>query len=158
MPATFEVFERLGLFCQRPIDTRVILSHEQRDRGRLKVQTSDGDELRIFLERGSPLLVGEYLRTQCGKHIVVEGACEPIVTAACNDWTVFSRACYHLGNRHVKVQLGERWLRILPDHVLEELLLRLGMTLRSETAVFVPENGAYGAHGGHASLVFAHRH
>lgn len=158
MSAMLEVFERLGLFCQRPVDSRVILSHEQRDHGRLRVQTSDGDELRIFLERGTPLQVGEYLRTQCGKHIVVEGACEPVVTASCNDWAVFSRACYHLGNRHVKVQLGERWLRILPDHVLVELLHRLGMSLRTETAVFIPESGAYGAYGGHGSHALTHHH
>lgn len=150
-----EVFERLGLFCQQPVDARVVLSHAQRDRGRLKVQTSAGDDVGIFLERGTPLQVGEYLRTQCGKHLVVEGACEQVVTAACEDWKVFSRACYHLGNRHVKIQVGERWLRILPDHVLEDLLERLGMQLRAETAIFVPENGAYGAHPSHALL---HRH
>jgi urease accessory protein len=64
---------------------------------------------------------------------------------------VFARACYHLGNRHVKVQVGERWLRISPDHVLEQMLGQLGLRLEPEEAVFVPESGAYagGSHGHH---------
>jgi len=56
---------------------------------------------------------------------------------------MFSRACYHLGNRHVKVEIGERWLRMLPDHVLENMLKLQGLTLQREIAVFQPEAGAY---------------
>jgi urease accessory protein len=92
----------------------------------------------------------------------VDGAIEATVLADCDDWEIFSRACYHLGNRHVKVQLGERWMRILPDHVLEDLLERLGLRLTHEQAVFVPENGAYGAVGHHhhhgTSLLYAPHH
>ncbi len=58
------------------------------------------------------------------------------------------RACYHLGNRHVKLQVGERWLRMQPDHVLEEMLELLGLTLTHQETVFVPESGAY-SNGGH---------
>lgn len=157
-----EIHERLGTHCRVPVHARIVLTHEQRERGRLRTVSSDGEEVRIFLERGTPLMVGEYLRTTCGKHLVVEGACEEVVTAYCNDWLVFSRACYHLGNRHVKLQLGERWLRLLPDHVLEELLQLLGLNVVHEQAVFIPENGAYGAAGHHHhhghSLLHAHHH
>lgn len=148
MPTPLEIYERLGTHGHGPVHARLILSHEQRDRGRLRVHSSEGDEVRIFLERGAPLLVGEYLRSECGRQLVVEGACEQVVTAPCEDWATFSRACYHLGNRHVKVQLGARWLRILPDHVLEVMLQTLGMQLRKEQDVFIPENGAY-SHGTH---------
>jgi urease accessory protein len=148
MSTPLQVFERLGTACNAPADSHIVLSHDQRDRGRLRAHTNDGVEVRIFLERGSPLLVGEVLRTECGKHLVVEGAYENVVTATCNDWPAFSRACYHLGNRHVKVQIGELWLRILPDHVLEDLLRKLGLTLSHESGIFVPEQGAYG-NGGH---------
>jgi urease accessory protein len=148
MSTPLQVFERLGTACSRPADSHVVLSHDQRDRGRLRAETSDGVEVRIFLERGSPLVVGEMLRTECGKHLVVEGAYEDVATASCEDWTTFSRACYHLGNRHVKMQVGERWLRILPDHVLEDLLRKLGLTVMHESGIFVPEQGAYG-NGGH---------
>ncbi len=147
-----EVYERLGPYCKERVDSRVVLSHEQRDRGRLRTTTSDGDEVRIFLDRGTPLLVGEYLRTQCGKLLLIEGAFEEVVAASCVSWKTFSRACFHLGNRHVKVQVAERTLYILPDHVLEEMLIMLGLTLHREQRIFIPEPGAYS----HVSLVHHH--
>jgi urease accessory protein len=148
VPTPLEIFQRLGTNSAAMVDSHLVLNHDQRDRGRLRAETSEGVEVRIFLERGSPLQIGEVLRSECGKHLVVEGAYENVVTATCDDWAVFSRACYHLGNRHVKVQIGERWLRMLPDHVLEELLAKLGMNLTHESGIFIPEQGAYG-NGGH---------
>jgi len=145
-----EIYERLGIQGNHPADTRVILTHEQRDRGRLRVFSPDGEEVRIFLTRGSPLLVGETLRAQCGRYVLVEGAIEAVAVASSEDWTVFARACYHLGNRHVKVQVGERVLRILPDHVLEAMLQQLGLSVEHAMHVFVPESGAY-SHGGHGA-------
>lgn len=146
-----EIYERLGTQSNCPADTRIILTHEQRDRGRLRVFSPDGEEVRIFLERGSPLLVGETLRAQCGRYVLIEGAIEAVAAARCDDWSTFARACYHLGNRHVKVQVGERVLRILPDHVLEAMLQQLGLSVEHALHVFVPESGAYsqGGHGGH---------
>ncbi len=140
-----EIYER-GVEGPREVEARIVLDHQQRDRGRLRTHALDGREVRIFLERGKPLLVGELLRSQCGKYVLVEGAEEPVTKASCDNWLTFSRACYHLGNRHVKMQIGERWLRIAPDHVLEELLTLLGLSLVQERAVFVPETGAY-SHG-----------
>jgi len=143
-----EVYERLGHHCHdHPMGT-LILTHEQRDKGRLRAITAEGVEVRIFLDRGKPLQVGEFLRTACGRTLKIEGAVEPVMHASCDDWLTFSRACYHLGNRHVKIQVGERWLRILPDHVLEEMLNSLGLATVSELAIFVPESGAY-SHGHH---------
>ncbi|MDO6806588.1 hypothetical protein Q4595_29285, partial [Wenyingzhuangia sp. 1_MG-2023] len=81
----------------------VCLTHEQRDRGRLRLVSTDGEEVRVFLERGKPLLVGEFLKTQCGKIVQIDGAVEAVAEATCDDWRTFSRACYHLGNRHVKL-------------------------------------------------------
>jgi urease accessory protein len=149
-----EVYERLGTDIPDSPTRRVVLTHQQRDRGRLRTVTTDGEELRIFLERGTPLQIGECLRSQCGQYIIVEGAMEPVVTATCEDWETFSLACYHLGNRHVKVQLGARKLRILPDHVLEEMLVMLGMELSYGEHMFVPVSGAYAgqhSHGHHHS-------
>jgi urease accessory protein len=159
-----EIHERLGTDCNFQIDARVILTHEQRDRGRLRVFSTEGEELRLFLARGNPLLVGEYLRSQCGRHVLVEGAVEAVAQASTDDWQLFSRACYHLGNRHVKVQVGELCLRIQPDHVLEDMLRLLGMTVVHDQHVFVPETGAYGngsigghSHGHHPPLHPLHR-
>jgi urease accessory protein len=143
-----EIYERLGLHCHELVDESVVLEHDQRDKGRLRLISEAGTEVRLFLERGKPLLVGEYLKSNCGKIVQVKGAVEPVAHASCEDWLTFSRACYHLGNRHVKLQVGERWLRIKPDYVLEEMLHLLGLVVTHEQAVFEPESGAY-SQGGH---------
>lgn len=143
-----EVNERLGMHCHDEIAATVVLTHEQRDRGRLKLESKTGEEVRVFLERGKPLLVGEYLKTSCGKVVQIEGAVEEVAHASCEDWHTFARACYHLGNRHTKIEVGHRWLRIKPDHVLEDMLHQIGLIVSHEKAVFNPESGAY-AHGHH---------
>ncbi|MEM1110489.1 MAG: urease accessory protein UreE [Pseudomonadota bacterium] len=145
-----EVYERLPA-GGGTADERVVLDHLQRERGRIKAQTESGRELRVFLERGKTLAVGELLRSECGQLIEVVAATEPVLQAEAADWQTFARACYHLGNRHVKVQIGECWLRITPDHVLSEMLAQLGLSTRELEAPFVPESGAYagGAHGHH---------
>ena len=143
-----EIYDRLGLHCHDPVDESVVLEHDQRDKGRLRLISEAGTEVRLFLERGKPLLVGEYLKSNCGKIVQVKGAVEAVAHASCDDWLTFARACYHLGNRHVKLQVGERWLRIKPDYVLEEMLHLLGLVVTHEQAVFEPESGAY-SQGGH---------
>lgn len=146
-----EVHERLGMQYEVPVHARLVLTHKQREHGRMRAFSADGEEVRLFLERGEPLKVGECLKSRCGRHIVVEGAQEAVVVARCDDWKVFSRACYHLGNRHVKVQIGDRRLTILPDHVLEELLVMLGLETVSSRDIFTPESGAYSNGHGHSA-------
>lgn len=143
-----EINERLGHATPVSVDEAVTLTHEQREKGRLRATSDTGEEVRLFLERGRPLAVGEVLKSSCGRHLQVRGAIEEVVTATCDDWPTFARACYHLGNRHVKVEIGELWLRIKPDHVLEAMLIQLGLMTQPEDAVFNPESGAY-AHGHH---------
>lgn len=146
-----DIYKRVGQQADASPDMKVILTHSQRERGRMRVFSTDGHELCLFLKRGAPLEVGEYLRSECGRHILVEGAVEEVTVARCDDWATFVRACYHLGNRHVKVQIGDRCLRILPDHVLEDMLLQLGMKVEASMQVFIPESGAYsgGSHHHH---------
>ena len=80
-------------------------------------------------------------------------------TASCDDWETFSKACYHLGNRHVKIQVGERWLRMKPDYVLEDMLKLHGLTVTAENAIFAPEEGAYkGGHNHHHHGENEHHH
>lgn len=143
-----EVHERIGMHCHDPVSAVVVLTHEQRERGRLKLVSKEGEEVRVFLPRGQPLQVNEYLKTTCGKVVQIEGAVESVALASAEDWHTFARACYHLGNRHTKIEIGRRWLRIKPDHVLEDMLHRLGLIVTHEEAVFNTENGAY-AHGHH---------
>lgn len=142
------IHKRLGTQTPVAIDAGVTLTYEQREKGRLKATSDSGEEVRLFLERGRPLAVGEVLKSECGRHLQVKGAFEATVIARCDDWPTFARACYHLGNRHTKVEVGERWLRIQPDHVLEAMLHGLGLSTEAEMAVFNPESGAY-SHGHH---------
>lgn len=155
-----EVYERLGTQSRADIDDVVVLTSDQRERGRLKLTSVTGQEVRVFLDRGKTLLVGELLKATNGQHVLVQGALEDVCMAHCRDWQTFARACYHLGNRHVKVQVGELWLRMKPDHVLEDMLLGLGLETQHQQAVFIAENGAYTG-GGHAHLhahVHSHTH
>ena len=147
----YEVYERIEHTHDATHDS-VILDSDTREKGRFKTTSSAGMEVRVFLDRGKTLAIGEVLKTECGKLIAICGAEEALVKASCDDWETFSKACYHLGNRHVKIQVGERWLRIKPDYVLEEMLTLLGLTIEAETAVFIPESGAYtgGHHHGHS--------
>lgn len=146
------IHQRLGTVSPVSIDARLTLTHDQREKGRLRAASDAGEEVQVFLERGKALQVGEFLKSDCGKHIQVAGAIEPITEAHCHDWQTFSRACYHLGNRHVKIEVGDRWLRIKPDHVLEAMLIQQGLTVVADNAVFNPESGAYapGTSHGHA--------
>ncbi len=155
MMIIFEVYERLH-HIHETIDDYIVLDHGIREKGRFKIISQKGAEVRVFLERGKTLNVGEHLKTECGKIIEVLGAEEEVVSATCDNWETFSKACYHLGNRHVKIQVGERWLRIQPDYVLEEMLSLLGLSLTKEMAVFIPESGAYSK--GQAAHNHSHRH
>jgi urease accessory protein len=105
--------------------------------------STDNEEIRLFLTRGQPLLVGEYLQSNCKKLIQIEGAQESVAVGRCKDWQTFARACYHLGNRHVKVQVDALCLMIKPDHVLEKMLMIQGLEITHEEKIFIPESGAY---------------
>ncbi|WP_020409539.1 urease accessory protein UreE [Hahella ganghwensis] len=132
------------------LTTEVKLTYDERKRGRLKTRTGCGKEIGLFLERGKCLLDGEILATESGELIKVIAAPEEVVTAYAEDPLQFARICYHLGNRHVPLQIGDFWIRMQPDHVLEDLCRLYGLKINSELAAFQPENGAYGQHGGHS--------
>ena len=150
MNQCFEIQRRRPAEPDATVHDRVVLDHLQRERGRLKVLSENGSELRIFLERGKTLALGELLESECGRLFEVAGASELVVRGSCSDWQIFARGCYHLGNRHVKIQVGERWLLMTPDPVLEQMLRQLGLQVSHEELVFVPEAGAYaGAGHGH---------
>lgn len=144
-----KIIQHLGQSDQAA-DDRLTLAFEVRQKGRFKTVSDQGLELGVFLERGQVLADGDKLQAEDGRIFVVVARVEPVVTAHADDWPSFARACYHLGNRHVTLQLGERWLRFQPDHVLEDLAEHLGLRLDSTEAPFHPESGAYHGHHGHS--------
>lgn len=129
----------------------ITLDQDTRKKARIKGKTDGGLDIGIFMERGHPLLVGEVLKTECGLFIEIKGLAELVSTAIATDWLTFCKVCYHLGNRHTSLQIGELWVRFKPDHVLEELAQKYGLTIDNTPTIFEPENGAYGASGhGHS--------
>lgn len=154
-----QISEKITATENLTVDDTVMLDHIQREKGRLKVVSEGGREVGIFLERGKLLQPGDILKSQCQLHFVVALASEPVVTAYTDCWLSFSKACYHLGNRHTRIQIGERWLRFMEDSVLIELVEHLGLKTKKEDAPFEPESGAYGhGHAGKASHSHGHSH
>lgn len=140
----YEIHTRANTSSSTDIDDYLLLDYSKREKCRFKTNSKNGVETRVFLERGAGILnVGDILQTACGKNIGISGEVEPLVSASCDDWETFSKACYHLGNRHVRIQVSELSLSIKPDHVLEDMLKMMGLRLSQNDAVFEPESGAY---------------
>jgi urease accessory protein len=138
-----QAYERFSHIHSEISDT-ITLDQDTRKKARIKTETDGGLDIGIFMERGHPLLVGEFLKTECGLFIEIKGRAEPVSNAIATDWLSFCQVCYHLGNRHTSLQIGELWVRFKPDHVLEELAVKYGLTIDNTPSIFEPENGAYG--------------
>ncbi|MGH8502436.1 MAG: urease accessory protein UreE [Gammaproteobacteria bacterium] len=126
----------------QPDDVTVTLTFEQRQRSRARLQLDDGNEAALFLPHGTVLRDGDLLIAREGNRIRVRAAAEPVSTVSIGDPVALARLCYHLGNRHVGLQISRVWIRYQHDHVLDELVRKLGMTPTLESAPFEPEFGA----------------
>jgi len=100
----------------------------------------------VVLERGRILRGGDLLLADDGRVVEVTAALELVTSLHADDVGLLARAAYHLGNRHVALQIGEGWLRYLHDHVLDDMSRQLGLRVTVEEAEFEPEAGAYHAH------------
>ncbi len=135
------------------IDGRLTLPIEQRVRSRLRASLDDGSDVGLFLPRGTLLRGGDRLGSDDGLVIELIAAVETVSTVHCHNSTLLARAAYHLGNRHVPLQVEQGWLRYQHDHVLDDMLRQMGLALVVEQAPFEPEAGAYqqAAEGHHHS-------
>ena len=122
------------------------LAHRQKCRFRASLQ--DGRAVEVFVPRGTVLQDGDLLAANCGLKVRVIAAAEWLSVCAVQDALAFAKACYHLGNRHVPLQIHAGVLKFQHDHVLDDMLRGFGLTVKREMAPFQPENGAYS--GGHA--------
>lgn len=136
-------------------DTSVTLPLHQRIKSRLRVKLDDGRDAGLFLERGTTLKDGDLLSGEDGITVQVRAADETLSIVRSDDPLLLARACYHLGNRHMSIQIMRGELRYSHDHVLDDMLRGLGLTVTVEQAPFEPEPGAYGgsadghSHGHH---------
>jgi urease accessory protein len=122
------------------------LPFERRQKSRQLAALVSGETVAIVLPRGLVLRGGDWVVASDGRVIEVLAETEKVLHVECDTPEALARAAYHLGNRHVPVQVGAGWLRLAADHVLEEMLKGLGAKLTSIEAPFEPEAGAYGAH------------
>ena len=134
------------------------LPFELRQKSRLKEKLNDGTEVGVILPRGNLLRGGDCLRAEDGSVIRIEAANETVSTVHHDDAMMISRVSYHLGNRHVALEIGNGWVRYQHDHVLDDMVRGLGLEVRVESAPFEPEGGAYGGHSDSHSHGHAHSH
>ena len=137
----------------------VELDWDVRQKSRFSATDSSGRALGIFLPRGTVVRGGDVLVAEDGSLIRVVAAPQPVlrITACAEHGSPFdlTRAAYHLGNRHVPIELAPDHLKIEPDHVLADLLRAMHLTVVETQEAFEPEGGAYAA-GGHGHHGHAH--
>jgi len=130
----------------------VELDWDVRQKSRFEATDSQGRQLGVFLPRGTAVRGGDVLVAEDGSMIRVVAAPQPVlvITHCRKHGTPFDllRAAYHLGNRHVPIELKPDHLKIEPDHVLAAMLQAMHLIVREAAEAFEPEGGAYGAQGG----------
>ncbi|NCJ07217.1 urease accessory protein UreE [Synechococcales cyanobacterium C] len=121
------------------------LTAEERVRSRHHFTTEAGQVIVLRLPRGMVLQDGDLLATESGEtRVRIVAKPEPVLTITAAHPLELLRAAYHLGNRHVSVEVSPTHLRIAPDPVLRDMLSHRGLQLIEEICPFQPEGGAYG--------------
>jgi len=130
----------------------VELDWDVRQKSRFDAVDSSGRGLGVFLPRGTVVRGGDVLVAEDGSLIVVHAAPQPVLVVrhCAQHGSPFDllRAAYHLGNRHVSLQLAPDRLLLEPDHVLADMLRQQHLIVSESSEAFEPEGGAYAA-GGH---------
>lgn len=146
----------------RPAQAQLVLPFESRQKSRLRARLDSGEEVGLMLERGTLLRGGDCLLADDGRVVSVVAAAEQVSVVTADDPWQLARAAYHLGNRHISVQVGQGWLRYLHDHVLDDMVRGLGFAVTTQILPFEPEAGAYSHSGSgnahHYSFVLSPNH
>jgi urease accessory protein len=140
----------------RDAQLQLVLPFDLRSRSRFRARLVSGEEVGVQLTRGQILRGGDKLLVEDGRVVEVRAAPESVSTLRTKDARLLARAAYHLGNRHVALQVGDGWLRYGHDHVLDDMVRGLGVEVAVEQAPFEPEAGAY--QGGHEHAPHEHDH
>tara|TARA_B110000879_G_scaffold33392_1_gene45901 strand:+ start:470 stop:931 length:462 start_codon:yes stop_codon:yes gene_type:complete len=123
--------------------TTLSLPIRERTKSRIKVTLDDGREAGLFLPRGEVLRGGDLVQSNDGLVVQINAAPETVSTVTSDCTHALARASYHLGNRHVPLQIEPGFLRYQHDHVLDDMVIGLGLSVAVEQAPFEPEAGAY---------------
>ncbi|MBF0265470.1 MAG: urease accessory protein UreE [Gammaproteobacteria bacterium] len=139
-------------------DLYIKLSFEVRQKSRFKTQLNDGIEVGVVLSRGHILRDGDCLLAEDNQVVRIVADDETLSIVDCDDPLMLCKACYHLGNRHVALQIKKDQISYLHDHVLDDMVKGLGLSVRVEQAPFEPEDGAYASHSHSHKNSHTHSH
>lgn len=145
-----------GTWSDQPVD-RVVLAYDDRHRRRLMLTSASGRKILLNLAGARVLTDGDGLQLGDGKIVAVEAAPERLIEVRAADVHELIRITWHLGNRHLPTEILSDRLRIREDHVIKDLLARLGAQMQHVEEPFNPEGGAYG-HGHVEGHGHAHDH
>ena len=148
--------ERAGHWPDARAAGAVTLAFDDRYRRRVRLTTDRGEEFLLDLPRALSLEDGDGLQLEDGRWISVRAAAENLIEITAEP-TLLTRLAWHLGNRHLPARIEPHCILIRRDHVIADMLSKLGATLRFMEAPFTPERGAYDEAHGH-SHEHAHDH
>ena len=141
-----------------PAEDSLTLPFELRQKSRLVARSDGGRQILLQLPRGGVLRHGTRLRVSDGSVLEVRAAPESLSVVESDSPMALLRAAYHLGNRHVPLQIDVHGLRYLHDHVLDDMLAGMGLLPRTMRGPFEPEHGAYAHGAAHAHGHAKHHH
>jgi urease accessory protein len=137
-----------GTWSAAPADV-VCLDYDHRTRRRIALKAIGGLTFLLDLAKAPVLAAGDGLRLEDGRIVAVEAAPERLLEIACADERALARIAWHLGNRHLAAEIGQRVIYIRDDHVIAGMARGLGAEVRTVERPFNPEGGAYGQGAGH---------
>ena len=143
--AVLEVFE-IADDRESATDFSAVLTYAERQKSRCRAVTTSGQAFGWFLPRGGVLMDGDVLLATNGSRIAVKAAEENLSKASSADPLTLLQAAYHLGNRHVPLQVEVQALYYQHDHVLDAMVTGLGLSIDCVKRAFNPESGAYHSH------------
>ena len=146
-----------GIWHGKPADI-VRLDYDRRTRRRISLTGVGGLSFLLDLARAPMLCAGDGIRLEDGRIVAVEAAPEHLLEIACRDDRALARIAWHLGNRHLATEIGERVIHIRNDHVIADMVRGLGAEVRTVERPFNPEGGAYGHGAVHGHSHHHHEH
>jgi urease accessory protein len=138
---------RAGLWPKEKAAGVVTLDFEVRLRRRVCLTTDEGEDVLLDLPKAVAMADGDGLQLEDHRWLEIRAAAEPVVEVRHRDPNQLIRLAWHLGNRHLPIEIRNQAFRMRPDHVIEDMLHGLGAELVNLHAPFQAEGGAYGRHG-----------
>ena len=147
---TIILTKKISIIDEQGPNLILCLTAEERIKAKQKIALKQKNvqlklnELKLDLPRGTVLQSGDFLTTETEDFwVLIQARSEPVVTVTAQYPLQLAKAAYHLGNRHVSLEITNNYLRFSPDHVIESMLIQMGFNLTQELAPFSPEIGAY---------------